>query len=146
NVKGLYSQAYRAASVDEFSMNYPNGLFGNKDLKPEKVATVDLGVNYIGEKIQGGVNVFQSKMSNSISPVFIPGEDPLDPFTGGITMYMNQGETTFKGVEFEFKYYLTRNLFLTGSTLYQKIESDTAKNVTPIANFRAKPGISYKFG
>lgn len=146
NVKGLYSQAYRAASVDEFSMNYPNGLFGNKDLKPEKVATVDLGVNYIGEKIQGGVNVFQSKMSNSISPVFIPGEDPLDPFTGGITMYMNQGETTFKGVEFEFKYYLTRNLFLTGSTLYQKSESDTAKNVTPIANFSAKAGISYKFG
>lgn len=144
NIKGLYSQAYRAASVDEFSMNYPNGLVGNPNLKPEKVATIDLGVNYLGEKMQGGVNVFHSEMSNAIAPVFIPMPDPANPF-GGITMYMNQGITTFKGVEFEAKYYIARNLFLTGSMLYQQSKSDTVENVTSIANFSAKAGISYKW-
>lgn len=143
NIKGLYSQAYRAASVDEFSMNYPNGLVGNKDLKPEKVATTDIGVNYLGEKMQGGVNVFHSKMSNPIAPVWFP--DPANPTSPGITMYMNRGITTFKGLEIEGKFYITRDLFFTGSMLYQQSKSDTVENVTSVANLGLKAGISYRW-
>lgn len=142
NVKGLYSQAYRASSVDEFGMNYPTGLKGDKNLKPEKVSTIDLGVNYFGEKVQYGVNYFHSKMNNIIAPGYIV--DPNDPFILNM-VYMNYGETTFKGLEAEGKFYLARNLFLTGSLLYQENKSDTVSNVTPVANFSAKGGLSYKW-
>lgn len=142
NVKGLYSQAYRAASVDEFSMNYPGGLRGDKNLKPEKVATIDLGVNYIGEKVQGGVNYFHSEMSNIIAPGLVP--DPSSPF-GFSFIYTNSDVTTFQGIEAEGKYYPLRNLFLTGSLLYQENRTDTVTNVTPVANFTAKAGVSYRW-
>lgn len=142
NIKGLYSQAYRASSVDEFAMDYPGGLKGDKNLKPEKVSSIDLGVNYIGQTVQYGINFFQSKMSNIIAPVYL--FDPNDPSAFNM-LYMNQGETTFKGVEAEGKFYLSRNLFVTGSLLYQKNESDTAKNVSPVPNFSAKAGVSYKW-
>ncbi len=45
SVKALYSQAFRAPSLDENLLNNP-GLGGNPNLKPEKVATFNLGVLY----------------------------------------------------------------------------------------------------
>lgn len=133
NIKGLYGQAFRAASVDEFGLSY-QGFSGNPDIKPEKVSTMDIGVNYLGEKIQGGVNYFRNTQTNIIAPGFV---DTL-------YMYVNKGEINFQGLEFEAKYYFNKSLYFTGSMLYQESEDeDGNKNVTPIANFGAKAGISY---
>jgi outer membrane receptor for ferrienterochelin and colicins len=135
NVKALYSQAFRAASVDEVGLQFP-GFSGNPNIKPEKVASIDMGINYLGEKIQGGVNYFHNKQSNIIVPGFLDNQ----------FMYINHGNITFQGIELEAKYYATRNLFFTGSMLYQESKDDNGnKNVTPIANFGAKAGLSYKW-
>jgi len=136
NVKALYSQAFRAPSINEFALNHP-AMQGNPNLIPEKVSTIDLGVNYQGELIQIGVNYFFSKQTDIIfqdrSPAF------------SLPTYNNIGEVELQGVEFEGKYYINRNLFLTGSMLYQtNKDKDGIENVTPIANFGAKAGISYK--
>jgi outer membrane receptor protein involved in Fe transport len=110
---------------------------GNPDLKSEKVNTIDVGANYYGEQFQCGVNYFFSKQ---LEVIFQDrsGEFPLPT-------YNNIGEIEIQGVEFEGKYYVNKSLFLTGSTLYQKNEDKEGnEDVTPIANFGAKAGISYR--
>jgi outer membrane receptor for ferrienterochelin and colicins len=136
NIKALYSQAFRAPSINEIGLNHP-AMKGNPDLKSEKVNTIDVGANYYGEQFQCGVNYFFSKQ---IEVIFQDrsGEFPLPT-------YNNIGEIEIQGVEFEGKYYVNKSLFLTGSTLYQKNEDKEGnEDVTPIANFGAKAGISYR--
>jgi outer membrane receptor protein involved in Fe transport len=59
--------------------------------------------------------------------------------------YANLSETiTIQGVQLEGKYYVNKALFLTGSLFYQTSEDDSGnENLSPIANFGAKAGISY---
>jgi outer membrane receptor protein involved in Fe transport len=129
NVKALYSKAFRAPSLNETGLNHP-GLQGTPGLVPEKVGTADLGVNYQGRRIQLGVNYFYSKHTDSI----IVDSSPLR------WRYANLGEATFRGVEFEGKYYLNKPVFLEGSLLYQTNRDNGGKsNLTPIPNI----GISY---
>ena len=134
NVKALYSQAFRAPSINETGLQHPS-LSGNPNLTPEKVATTDIGVSYLGASAQVGVNYFHSRQTDIIIPV-------MDGERG---QYGNAGELTFHGVEFEAKYYVDKRLFFTGSMLYQSNEDGNgARNVTPIAGFGAKTGVSYR--
>jgi outer membrane receptor for ferrienterochelin and colicins len=133
NVKALYSQAFRAPSINELSINFSQ-MRGNPDLTPEQVSTIDLGANYHVEKLHAGLNFFYSKMTDLI----------YQDRSGAFPTYMNGIEVTFQGVEFEGKYYFNRNLLLIGSVLYQENEDkNKVENVTPIANLGAKAGIGY---
>lgn len=136
NIKALYSEAFRAPSINEIGIFFEGdpGFKGNPELLPEKVQTTDLGINYLGDHIQLGVNYFSSKQSNIIVIDFKPQS----------VRYENLGEMEFKGVEFEGKYYVTRSLFITGSALYQTNKDKYGnKNVTPLANHSGKAGVSY---
>jgi outer membrane receptor for ferrienterochelin and colicin len=142
SVKALYSQAFRAPSLMETLIHYippawvgGPSLLGNPDLSPEKVATVDIGLGYQGNRFEAGVDYFHSRQTDSIVEA--------NQTTAGT--YVNLGSTTFDGVEGEVKYYLSKELFLMGSTLYQANEDANGNtNVTPIPNFGAKAGISYQ--
>ena len=59
--------------------------------------------------------------------------------------YVNLGKATFQGVQLEEKYYFRKNFFLMGSVLYQANRDGNGNtNVTPVANFGGKAGISYE--
>ena len=141
SVKALYSAAFRAPSLNETVLNYVPppwvggpSLKGNLNLSPEKVATVDLGVSYEGRRFQAGVGFFHSKQTDNIILT--------DVNTAG--RYVNLGQAKFHGFEAEGKYYFARNFFLMGSALYQANSDDAGnRNVTPIANYGAKAGVSY---
>ena len=134
NVKTLYSKAYRAPSLNETGLNHP-GLEGTPGLSPEKVGTADLGVNYQSRRVQVGVNYFHSKQTDSI---VVDSSRPR-------WRYANLGEATFRGVEFEGKYYLTRSFFLEGSILHQtNNDGSGVTNITPVPRNSAKIGVSYE--
>ena len=136
DVKALYSQAFRAPSINELGINHP-AIAGNPNLIPEKVNTMDLGLSYQGDPYQVGINFFKSKQTDIIY------QDRTDKFP--IPTYNNGVEVSFQGVELEGKYYLNHLWFLMGSMLYQTNEDKTGnENVTPIANLGVKAGISYK--
>lgn len=136
NVKTLYSQAFRAPSINEIGLNHP-AMKGNPNVKSEKVNTIDIGVNYQGEQIQGSVNYFFSRQTKVIF------QDRSGKYA--LPTYDNIGEIDLQGVEFEGKYYLNKSLLLIASMLYQTNKDKGGdENVTPIANFGAKAGISYK--
>ena len=142
SVKALYSQAFRAPSINETSINYgpPPGvpgpsLTGDPGLLPEKVATVDLGLSYQNNRVQAGVDYFHSVQTDSII---------LDSSTMN-WRYVNRGRTTFQGGELEGKYYFRKRIFAMGSAMYQgNHDSDGDRNVTPVPNFEAKAGVSYE--
>ena len=135
NVKALYSQAFRAPSINEVNMDFRGTFLGNPDIGPEKVATFDLSIGYQGEQSQVNVNVFRSSMTDIIQIVRNVEE--------GISMYQNNQDVIFVGAEVEGKYYVNSAWYLTGSTLYQKNKNDDVENLSPIADFGFKAGISY---
>ena len=134
NVKALYSRAFRAPSINETELNHP-GLAGTPGLKPEKVGTFDLQLSYQGNRLQSAITYFYSKQTDSIV---------VDSSTPRWT-YQNLGEATFHGIEVEEKYYFMKNFFLLGALSYQaNRDGNGATNITPIANFGAKAGLSYQ--
>ncbi len=138
NIKLLYGQAYRAPSINELSLRETE-LWGNPNLKPERVQTVDAGVSYLGERINLGVSYFFTQQKDIIMKELTPSDRIDAP-----SYYDNIGKVQFQGVEFEGKYYLLRTLYLTGSFLYFfSKDGEGNKNVTPIANLGVKGGLSY---
>jgi len=135
NVKALYSTAFRAPSMQELYLSHPT-LKGTPTLKPEKIQTVDLGVNIQNEKASLGINNYFSRISNAIYPKQIVPPPNL---------YSNNTiPTTIIGTEVEGKLYITRELMLMGSGLLQKnTTGDTAGNTMPVPEVSAKGGISY---
>src|SRR5699024_3502724 len=64
-VKALYSEAFRAPSINETTLNHP-GLQGTPGLKPEEVKTLDLSVSYQINRFQGALTYFRSRQTDSI--------------------------------------------------------------------------------
>jgi outer membrane receptor for ferrienterochelin and colicin len=135
NVKTLYSTAFRAPSMFELYLNHPT-LKGTPTLKPEKVKTFDLGINIQSSKIFFGINNFYSTISNNI----YPKQNAVPP-----NVYQNYNvSTTFIGVEVEGKIFITKELMLMGSGLYQQnTTGDVAGNTMPVPEASGKGGISY---
>ena len=134
NVKAIYSQAFRAPSINETRLDHP-GLEGNPNLKPEKVGTFDLGLTYQTDRLEMGANYFHSHLTDRIMEYTSPLR----------WKYMNLGDATFQGVELEGKWYLRKHFLLLGSFLYQTSQDANGNsNVSPIPNFGAKAGISYQ--
>jgi outer membrane receptor for ferrienterochelin and colicins len=133
SIKALYGQAFRAPALDELHLNRP-GIVGNPALQPEKVGTFDLGVGFQGGRLEGGVDYFHSKQTDSIISV-----------SGRPIRYVNLGELTFDGVELEGKYYFRKDIFVQGSMLYQRnVDGNGTNDVTPIPNIGFKAGVSYE--
>jgi outer membrane receptor protein involved in Fe transport len=133
SVKALYGEAFRAPALDELLLNRP-GVVGNPNLLPEKVGTFDLGIGFQRNRVQGGVDYFHSRQTDTIVTV---GGKPAH--------YANLGEITFDGFEAEGKYYFRKDFFLEGSMLYQtNANGSGVTNVTPIPNLSFKGGLSYE--
>jgi outer membrane receptor for ferrienterochelin and colicin len=135
NVKALYSTAFRAPSMMELYLKHPT-LKGNPTLKPEKIRTVDLGANIQTNKVSLGINNYFSQIRNNIA---------LEQKTVPPIYYQNYKiPTTIFGMEIEGKLFITKELMLTGSGLYQKnTTGDSAGNMMPVPEASAKGGISY---
>ncbi len=135
NVKALYSTAFRAPSMMELYLKHPT-LKGTPTLKPEKIRTVDIGANIQTNRVSIGINNYYSQISNNISL-----EQKLVP----PVHYQNYKiPTTIFGTEIEGKLFITKELMLLGSGLYQKnTTGDSAGNMMPVPEASAKGGISY---
>ena len=133
SIKALYGQAFRAPSINETTLAHP-ALSGNPNLLPEKVGTFDVELAYQHDRVQGSVNFFHSRQTDSIT---------IDTTTTP-WHYANLGEATFRGVEFEGKYYVVKQVFVLGSVLHQSNESGGVENITPIPNNSVKAGFSYQ--
>ncbi len=89
HVKALYSNAFRAPSVQNINLSI------NQSIKPERTAVAELELGYI----------FSSNFSTTINFYDITTKDPIIYFVANDTEgYLNQDETGTRGAELEFRY------------------------------------------
>jgi outer membrane receptor for ferrienterochelin and colicins len=132
-IKSLYAEAFRAPSAAETASKDQNRI-GNPQLKPEYVHSFDVEFRYLEKKIQPSLVFFIYKQYNNVA---IAQTVPKQ--------FINRGEFSAKGLEFELKYMPTSNLYFTGSSSYQtNLLNDSIKN-TSTGAVTAKLGVSYNF-
>ena len=127
NVKLLYGSAFRAPTFGQlYNQNQPV-VMGNKDLKPEKIQTGEISLNYTPiNKLNTVLTVFKSTIRDGIGMDTSSKILPTDPAKWG-----NILELDSSGVETEAKYYLWEKTYLYGSFTYIESEkgSEEMENV-----------------
>ncbi|MCK5367963.1 MAG: TonB-dependent receptor, partial [Cyclobacteriaceae bacterium] len=118
NVKFLYGSAFRAPTFGQLYNENQPVVMGNKDLKPEKIHTGEISLNYTPiNKLNTVLTVFQSKIKDGIGMDVSGKILPTDPAIWG-----NVLELDSIGVETEAKYYLREKTYLYGSFAHIEAE------------------------
>ena len=137
SAKILYGEAFRAPFIAENFVAIPEiNLFGNPNLAPETVQTVDLALLHADSGLQWGLTLFWSKQKNLI--VRKLQEDATT------TMFENAQELETLGLEFEAKAALFEDWYVMGSyTLQGNKSADGTRDYTMQPNHVAKLGIGF---
>ncbi len=131
--KLLYGEAFRSAYAVETDLSDVT-ILGNPSLQPEKIKTVDAQVSYTTKKIQISNTYFWSMQTDRI--VRIPA--------GTRFTFVNRGELTSQGAEFEAKVFPLPQLSLLSSYMYQANHDHLNRDdVTFMPNNMIKLGGSY---
>lgn len=111
-LKVMYATAFRAPNFLElYDKNNPVD-FGNPDLEPEKVETVEVGYFQSFKRFHFGVTYFHNRVKDLIvlgEPVAHP-DNPLEAPT-----FKNEGKAVTKGLELEFRLNPLDNLMISGT-------------------------------
>lgn len=139
--KLLYSKAFRRAYPHETSFDHP-AFRGNKEIRPELIATSEAQVFYQSDTLQLFLTAFYSRMSDIIIRRW--HDDPsLIPY-GGYIMHYNGGSHQFWGMELEAKGSLAKNLLAVGSLTFQENKDEEGiVNAALHPNFMFKVGLLY---
>ncbi len=133
-LKALYGNAFRAPNLFEKYANFSTTK-GNTDLDPEKISTMDLGVDILTRNVNIRLNYYYANAKDLIGR-------SLDPELN-ITKYFNLGESTYTGAEFEIRGKLVEKttFFLNGS--YIKGEDTEGNDIPYIPDYLSNGGITY---
>ncbi|HOQ04000.1 MAG TPA: TonB-dependent receptor [Anaerohalosphaeraceae bacterium] len=134
-VKLLYGEAFRAPVAMESDLYDPPILTGNPNLEPETIATYDAQLFYHTEKTFAALTVFQSTIEKLI--IYNTSVSPWS--------YMNGGKQTFKGLEVEWKHFLSPRWQILGSYLHQENQADAGLNPTVVPENMFKTGTAYEW-
>ncbi len=135
-VKLLRGEAFRAPVAMETDLADSVALTGNKNLMPETVTTYDAQLFYRHENVYAAVTYFHSTIDDLI--IYDTSVSPLS--------YMNGGQQEYDGVEFEAKYFVTRDFHLLGSFMHQDNEASVGTSLPVTPNNMAKLGLAYNWG
>jgi len=136
--KVMYGRAFRAPNFLElYDKNNPVD-FGNQDLEPEKVETIEFAYIQNFKKLQTAVTYFQNKISDIIvlGDVVTHPNNPLEA-----PRFQNAGEARTKGLELEFKSTPNSHLRISGTYtyLFKGDHPMVSKNVASlVVNYKAK--------
>ena len=116
--KVLYGQAYRAPTLSEQhqTIGYANG---NLNLKPERIKTYELALNYNSAQSNTQLNFFFNQIKDLIY-------SEADISVDVSNLLQNLGDNTAKGVEFEHKFKLQDRII--GFINYSFTSSKTTTN------------------
>ncbi len=133
--KTLYGEAFRAPNLMEKYIQF-GVTVGSIDLQPEKIKTVDIGLDWIYKNRNFRINYFYTIVNDLIGRY-------LDE-TDGKTHYTNfEGESTYMGAEFEIRGKLVgkTTFFLNGS--YLTGEDSDGEEIPYVPDYLSNGGITY---
>ncbi len=140
-VKALYGKAFRSPMPFEQSLNAPQVLIGNPDLKPEFNENIDLQLSYQGHAVRFSATGFAYKSTELISRTL--AEENVTP------SYTNRGEATGYGLELEGTV-KTGGFGFNGALTLQHNELTDQFGIgeadTTISNYTLMPNVMPKIG
>ena len=129
-LKAQYAEAFRAPTFYEL---YNGGQPAN--IRPETVATTELGYLYKGEGSSGGITLFHSDLKNLI--VFID--------SAAYTGYSNSSGAMSQGMELEGEHWVTRDLKFSGNlTWLNTSDASTNQPIPGAGHWLANAGLEYR--
>jgi outer membrane receptor for ferrienterochelin and colicin len=141
SVKALWSNAFRAPSLNELSLNAPTNI-GNSKLKPESIETYDLAFSFNGHGFYSSVNAFYSNLTDIIADV--PTSQIAAGLNTPVLQYQNTDNFHLMGAGCELKGYITKAWLVSGSANYQEPYNDNHTwDMLPIPLYTGKLGTSY---
>jgi len=130
-IKAMYGRAFRAPNFMElYDKNNPVD-FGNTELKPEKIETLELAYIQNFNFIQATATVFSNRI-NDIIIMGSPVEHPKNPFFA--PQFHNAGQARMKGLELELKSTPFKNVMVNG-TFTHFFKGDTSFVSSNFASF-----------
>ncbi|MFH1495396.1 MAG: TonB-dependent receptor [Pseudomonadota bacterium] len=129
-IKAQYAEAFRAPTFYELH----NG--GQPaDIRPETVATSELGYIYKGDSSRAGITLFHSALKNLI--IFVD----TDSYIG----YSNSSGAISQGVELEGEHWVTRDLKFSGNlTWLETRDKTTNQPISGAGHWLANAGLEYR--
>jgi len=131
-IKLLYGEGFRVATFAElYNINSPV-INGNADLEPERVKTYEMTYE---SNIINNLNIKLTYFNNSFENLIVQVQNS----------YLNRGETTTDGIEFEAKYNLSRGSYILANYTYQNAKDNILNEDLPdIAKSKGNMILNYK--
>jgi outer membrane receptor for ferrienterochelin and colicin len=101
--KLLYGRAYRAPAPSE-QYQYFGYATGNQDLNPEIINSTEFGLSYRYKTTTQSVSIFQNYLTDMIYAASLNSVDPDNK-------YYNIGKNSSRGIEYENKVVMGKNLY-----------------------------------
>ena len=147
NAKLLYGQAFRSPATYERECQSPPSIYGNANLKPEKVGTFETQLSYSSSRFQATFTYFHSVQVNQITRSLTADSLLIITYGGkklSVPIYVNRGELTMQGIEFESKVVLSREMSFLGSVSTQTNKDQNGKtDLYGTPKLMAKVGVEY---
>ncbi|MDB2414231.1 TonB-dependent receptor [Rickettsiales bacterium] len=132
SAKLMYGQAFRQPYPAELYLNIPMSVFGNPNLKAEKISTFEGQITYRNMKMEANLGIFKSILEDTIE---------INPVT---KIYRNGEDVDSYGIEFDMRYKLTESVSFDMSFLSQRNENDAGvKDRYGTPNLMLKTGVNY---
>lgn len=153
-VKCLYGAGFRNPSFFEKYVQTVNVLAGDKDLKPERINTIEIGMDYSFSNYSLRINGFHTItdkliMRRALIPEEIVelnarpgyGSGSMD-WSKGFVYYNSKGEV-YNGVEFSFQGRPTTRLTMQGNATYKIGEDEDGNELKYFAPFHANLAVRF---
>lgn len=137
DVKLQYAMAFRAPTFKELYDETDLNFFGNQDLQPETIETMEIGIGYTyGKNSFVRMNVFKNTISDVITTL-------LNAARTGATKYENSGKIETIGWELEARHSFEDDSYVYGNTGIFNIKDSASDTwLTRIPQLRVNAGVN----
>ncbi|MCP4220352.1 MAG: TonB-dependent receptor [bacterium] len=145
-LKALYGMAFRSPTAYETEVFVKNVLYGGKTaIDPEKVSTVELGLDYIGKKFGVRANYYYMTIDDIIGRRGLTDAEKLSLGAAGGVIYGNINNQELSGVEVEIKAFPVKNLnFFLNASFRTGKDKDSGVELNYVAKNLFSGGINLK--
>ncbi len=133
--KLLRGEAFRAPFAIETSLNDTAILVGNKNLRPETIATYDAQIFYNDDKTYAALTYFNTEIGD-----LIIRDTSTTP-----NSFMNGGQQDFDGIELEYKHFFDESWHVLGSYTYHDSTQTSNLNPSTVPHNMFKVGTAYSW-
>ncbi|MCP4349885.1 MAG: TonB-dependent receptor [Desulfobacterales bacterium] len=137
-LKLLYGSAFRSPTFNELYIRNNPVVQGNPELKPEKISTYEVGLEYPFLKYcKLRLNYFHNDIEDLIKGVPKPAPDKPAPWIN------TDGKTQVDGFESELIFNLGKNKYGYINCSYQYGKDESDREIPNMANWKANAGLNY---